>query len=161
VRGDTAIVNEDHRSIELTDMFAIGDRSSGRVELLPTFVDGKPNRRAIDLDALLRRHAQHARGSRPRPLATPRPDHRRTTLTYRPRRAEMVERLEKASLLPAIYFVFSRSGCDDAVRHSLDDGLRLTTAAERNQIREIAETHVEALSDDDLAVLGYGRFVAA
>jgi len=47
------------------------------------------------------------------------------------------------------------------VRYCLDDGLRLTSVEERARVREIAEAHVEALSDDDLAVLGYGRFVAA
>ena len=31
-------------------------------------------------------------------------------------------------LLPAIYFVFSRAGCDEAVRHCLDAGFRLTDA---------------------------------
>ena len=78
---------------------------------------------------------------------------------YRPRRAEIVERFAEDDLLPAIYFVFSRAGCDDAVRQCLEAGLRLTTPAERRLIRSVADDHVEALSDADLRVLGYGRFV--
>src|SRR5213079_1031724 len=59
-----------------------------------------------------------------------------------------------------IYFIFSRAACDDAVRQCLTDGVRLTTPEERRQIRAIAEAKVEALSDDDLRVLGYGPWLA-
>jgi superfamily II RNA helicase len=161
VRGDTAIVYENHRPIELQNLFAIGDRSAERVHLLPTFVGGKPNARAIELDEMLLRHGPSVRRPRTRPHVPPGGPQARRTRTYRPKRAEVVERLHEATLLPAIYFVFSRAGCDDAVRLCLDDGLRLTSPEERQTVREIAESHVEALSDDDLAVLGYGRFVAA
>jgi ATP-dependent RNA helicase HelY len=71
----------------------------------------------------------------------------------------VVDRLGEESMLPAIYFIFSRAACDDAVRQCLDDGVRLTTPEERRQIREIAEAKVEALSDDDLRVLGYGAWL--
>jgi ATP-dependent RNA helicase HelY len=161
VRGDTAIVREDHRPIELRNLFAIGDRSAERVHLLPTFVDGKPNPKAIELDAMMARHGGASRRPRTRPQVPLSGPHVRRTRTYRPRRAETIERLAEADLLPAIYFVFSRAGCDDAVRYCLDEGFRLTSAAERDRIRDIAEAHVESLSDDDLAVLGYGRFVSA
>jgi superfamily II RNA helicase len=161
VRGDTAIVREDRRPVELRNLFAIGDRSAERVHLLPTFVDGKPNPQAMELDEMLLRHGAMARRPRTRPHVAPGGPYARRTRTYRPRRAEVVERLHVAGLLPAIYFVFSRAGCDDAVRYCLEDGLRLTSPDERAMVREIAERHVEALSDDDLSVLGYGHFVAA
>ena len=60
-------------------------------------------------------------------------------------------------MLPAIYFIFSRAACDDAVAQCVREGKRLTTSDERRQIRAIAEDHVEALSDEDLAVLDYAR----
>ncbi|MGO9197809.1 MAG: DEAD/DEAH box helicase [Acidimicrobiales bacterium] len=156
VRGSTGIVREDRRPVALHDLFAIGDRSAHRIHLLPVFVHGRPNSQAIELDELLARHG--SRTVRPRPRIHQTGGRSRT---YRPRRAEVVERLHEADLLPAIYFVFSRAGCDEAVRYCLDDGLRLTSPPERQRIREIAEAHVDALSDDDLAVLGYGRFVSA
>ena len=66
--------------------------------------------------------------------ATPRPgEQRRGRDRGRPRgpktpwRSEVVERLEREGLLPAIYFLFSRAGCDEAVRQCLHAGLRLTT----------------------------------
>ncbi|HXY45467.1 MAG TPA: DEAD/DEAH box helicase, partial [Acidimicrobiales bacterium] len=160
VRGDTAIVREDRRPIELRNLFAIGDRSAEGVRLLPTFLEGKPNPQAIELDMLLGRRAPATRRPRTRPQLPPGGQGRRPR-TYRPRRAETVECLEDAGLLPAIYFVFSRAGCDEAVRYCLEEGLRLTSVAERSRIRELAEIHLEALSDDDLNVLGYGRFMAA
>ncbi len=161
VRGDTAIVTEDRRPVQLHNLFAIGDRTNERIHLLPTFVGGRPNPQAIELDAMLGRHGQASRRPRTRPQVPLSGPQGRRGRTYRPRRAEVVERLDEADLLPAIYFVFSRAGCDEAVRYCLDDGLRLTSVEERRRVREIADAHVEALSDDDLAVLGYGRFVAA
>jgi superfamily II RNA helicase len=161
VRGDTAIVREDRRPVELRNLFAIGDRSAERVHLLPTFVDGKPNPQAIELDEMLSRRGPAARRGRMRSQVPPPGPYARRPRTYRPRRPEVVERLDDTELLPAIYFVFSRAGCDDAVRACLEDGLRLTSPEERARVREIAQTHTEALSDDDLAVLGYGRFLAA
>jgi len=77
---------------------------------------------------------------------------------YRPRRVEVVDRLAAERLLPAIYFVFSRAGCDESVRHCLDDGLRLTTPEERHRIRAIVESYVDPLTDEDLAVLGYPTY---
>jgi superfamily II RNA helicase len=160
VRGDTAIVQETRRPIELHNLFAIGDRTNERVHILPTFVNGRPNPRAIELDAAFPRHGMASRRPRTRPQV-PGPAALRRQRTYRPRRSEVVERLQDIDLLPAIYFVFSRAGCDEAARHCLEDLPRLTTAEERGRIREIVESYVDALSDEDLSVLGYGRFVTA
>ena len=52
-----------------------------------------------------------------------------------PSRAEVVERLDREGLLPAITFIFSRAGCDAAVQQCLRAGLRLTTPEERAEIR--------------------------
>src|ERR1700738_1191026 len=62
-------------------------------------------------------------------------------------------------MLPAIYFIFSRAACDDAVTQCLGDGQRLTTPEERRQIRAIAEAHVEGLSDEDLRVLNWANWI--
>ena len=71
-----------------------------------------------------------------------------------------VERLEHEGMLPAIYFIFSRNACDDAAQTCLDAGLRLTTGPERDRIREIVDEHLGGIDDRDLAVLGYGKFLA-
>ena len=63
-------------------------------------------------------------------------------------------------MLPAIYFIFSRAACSDAAAACLDAGLRLTTAAERDRIREIVGARLRGIDDADLAVLGYARWMA-
>ena len=63
-------------------------------------------------------------------------------------------------MLPAIYFIFSRAACDDAVAQCVREGKRLTTVEERRQIRTLAEEHVDALSDEDLSVLDYPGWLA-
>jgi ATP-dependent RNA helicase HelY len=78
-----------------------------------------------------------------------------------PRRDATIERLEADGLLPAIYFIFSRQGCDTAVGQLLNSGLRLTSAAQRARLREIARQHTAGLSASDLAALGYDRFLEA
>src|SRR5581483_3645736 len=145
VRGPTAAVIEEHRPVELVNLYCVGDRSSPTLHLLPTLVDGAPNAEASRLDAASL-HAPRERG---------RPSRR----FFTPRRVEVVERLADEDLLPAIYFIFSRAGCDAAVDACVGAGLRLTATGERARIRELAEAHVESLSDADLDVLGYDRWL--
>jgi superfamily II RNA helicase len=153
VHGSSAHVIEEHRPIDLRNLYVVGRRATHRLEILPTFVDGVPNPEAVALDARSR--------PRTRPGTTSARAGRTGTRSpvFRPRHAEVVETFAAADLLPAIYFVFSRTGCDNAVRQCLEAGLRLTTPEERRVIRAVADDHVEQLSDADLRVLGYSRFV--
>jgi ATP-dependent RNA helicase HelY len=63
--------------------------------------------------------------------------------------------LNSAGLLPVITFVFSRAGCDAAVKQCLRSPLRLTTEVERARIAEVIDHRCGDLADDDLDVLGY------
>jgi superfamily II RNA helicase len=144
VRGSTGAVIEEHRPVELRHLYIAGDRSTDDLLMLPTFVEGSINREGLSLFA---------------PKARTGPHQQRRTRFYRPRRSDVVERLQRADLLPAIYFIFSRAGCDDAVRQCTDEGIRLTTSEERREIRAIADAHMEALSDQDLRVLRYRQFL--
>jgi len=74
-------------------------------------------------------------------------------------RPELVAMLQQKHLLPAIVFIFSRAGCDQAVRQLLRSGLRLTEAHERDEIRKIVEGRVRTFRDEDLAVLGYWEWL--
>jgi len=78
-----------------------------------------------------------------------------------PRRDGAVERLDAEGLLPAIYFIFSRQGCDQAVRQLLTSGLRLATASEAARLEALAEAEVQGLSRDDLEALDYATFLEA
>src|SRR4051794_29708371 len=75
---------------------------------------------------------------------------------YRPpERPVVIERLDRAGLLPAITFVFSRNGCDAAVNQCLRAGLRLTDEAERAEIAAIVDERTGSLPEEDLHVLGF------
>ncbi|TDT33128.1 DEAD/DEAH box helicase [Naumannella halotolerans] len=78
-----------------------------------------------------------------------------------PRRSDVVGALSRDNLLPAIVFIFSRAGCDAAVRQLMQDGIRLTTSRERTRILSIIDRHIVGLADDDLAALGYQQFRSA
>jgi ATP-dependent RNA helicase HelY len=78
-----------------------------------------------------------------------------------PRRTEVIEYLADSGMLPAITFIFSRAGCDNATRQCLEDGIRLTTSEERQRIRQLTEEATDRLGDDDLRTLGYGPWSAA
>ena len=155
VRGETEAVIEERRPVRLQHLYLVGDRQSDEVHILPTFVDAeapdgsvelRPNPEASRLDSRSSRRGGPAMRGRPRGRL------------YAPRRIETVERLDDEGMLPAIYFIFSRAGCDQAVDACLAAGLRLTDPEERERIRAIAEAHVETLSDADLELLGYGAW---
>jgi len=74
-------------------------------------------------------------------------------------RAAVVKMLSERNLLPGIFFVFSRVGCDAAVTQVLRAGVRLTTAEERDEIRAIVEDRCRTILDEDLAVLGYWQWL--
>ena len=150
VRGPTAAVIEEHRPVTLENRYLVGERGRDTLHLLPTFITQhgqlRANPEAAKLDTRATRHA----GSRGRP---------RTSLRT-PGRVETVDRLEAEDMLPAIVFVFSRAGCDQAVQQCLAAGLRLTDPAERAQIRAIAEEKTNSLPDADLEVLRYDSWLA-
>ena len=70
-------------------------------------------------------------------------------------RADVIEKLDREGLLPAITFIFSRAQCDNAVRQCVSAGLRLTTSEERSVIREVISEKTRNLPEDDLVVLGF------
>ncbi|MGN6694828.1 MAG: DEAD/DEAH box helicase [Aquihabitans sp.] len=147
-RGPTETVVEHERPVDLVNHFLVYDKGTGDLVQVETLVDGRPNPEGTRFDA-------------PAPDG---PKHERFRARGRhrwgaPRRVEVVEHLAGSGLLPAIFFVFSRKGCDDAARSVLDAGLRLTTGPERERIRAIVDAHVDHLSDGDLAVLGFSRFL--
>jgi len=70
-----------------------------------------------------------------------------------------VEVLAREGMLPAIYFVFSRAGCDKSVRWLRQAGVRLTTNEEAERIRESAETRASWIDEADLVALGFDEFL--
>ncbi|MFT8704002.1 DEAD/DEAH box helicase [Bifidobacterium aquikefiricola] len=76
-----------------------------------------------------------------------------------PRRWAVVDELDYQDMLPGIYFIFSRNGCDQAVEQCMNAGLELTTADEAQRIRSIVDDMVDGqLSRDDLKTLHFSSF---
>jgi ATP-dependent RNA helicase HelY len=151
LRGRTEVIIEEKRPVELRYWYFASD------ELLPMFVrrpDGTviPNPRGREFD----RRRRHREGRRPQ-----RGDQRMAGKRARiPWRTEVVERLLTEDMLPAIYFIFSRKGCAEAVKQCLREGLNLTAPDERKEIREYAESRVLELTPVELDILGYPDFIS-
>ena len=79
----------------------------------------------------------------------------RTARLKPPSRLQVVTALEGARLLPAIVFVFSRAGCEQAVHQVVSAGVDLTTEAEAARIREVIERRTADIPSGDLGVLGF------
>ena len=158
LRGRTEVIIEEQRPVEIRHWYFASD------ELLPMFVrraDGEvlANPRGREFDRRTRKGAERpTKGGR----------RTREKRARAPLRTEVVDRLRGEGMLPAIYFIFSRRGCDDAVRQCIRDNLRLTSDAERDETLRYAESRVADLSLDELEILGYsdwleglGRGIAA
>lgn len=146
VRGTTDIIVSEHRPVPLHNHVAVG------TDLMPLFA---PNGKDINkgLEAAVRPYSGF--GSRR--------DRRRGGARHRfmrPARAAVIAELDKLSLLPAIFFIFSRKGCDEALDHCLAAGLDLTTKNEKRKIAAALEELEESLVAEDLGVLGFRSFAA-
>ncbi|MFY1576800.1 DEAD/DEAH box helicase [Verrucosispora sp. WMMD703] len=154
VRGETTVVVSEHRPVPLWQHMLVGKR------MFDLFHDA----------AAARKHDVH-----PELLRYTRDTMRRLDLgegrsagfgagrrgpRWRgPLRPDIVDRLDREGLLPAILFIFSRAGCDAAVQQCLAAGLRLTSPEERAEIRRVVESRVTAIPGEDLSVLGYWEWL--
>jgi ATP-dependent RNA helicase HelY len=155
LRGETRVVIEERRPVPLEHHYLIGRK------LHPMHVeqDGVllPNPYVVSLDQQdPRMRSYDRRGGRG---ATHGVRSRGAHGLYAPRREEVVQTLADAGMLPAIYFVFSRAGCDKSVRWLLDSGVRLTTKEERDQIKERAELRAAWIDEEDLEALGFYEYL--
>jgi ATP-dependent RNA helicase HelY len=159
VRGPTTAVIEEARPVRLEHRYLIAERGSDRLQLLPTFVDDQGTLVANpEVTRLDRAGASGGRpGSRDRRHGGWGRERDRGRLRT-PGRVETVELLAAENMLPAIDFVFSRNGCDQAVEQCLGAGLHLTDPHERTAIRNIVERKTAALTPEDREVLLYHRW---
>ena len=127
LRGPTRTVIEHERPVELRPLYLVGDRSAPEDHLLPMLVDGRPNPEGPRFDP------QRPTGRRGGPGG----GRGRRSRFGTPRKVETVRRLDDEGLLPAIWFIFSRNGCDEAMAACRDAGIGLTSPEERAIIRSI------------------------
>ncbi|WBP95586.1 RNA helicase [Mycolicibacterium neoaurum] len=148
VRGDTTVVVDEHRPVPLSQHMMVGKR------LFDLFAGSDPT--LVDKDLV--RHIAHRREADRLTDFSPRGRGRgqgRPRLNRPPSRPDVITTLDAEGLLPAITFVFSRAGCDAAVKQCLRSPLRLTTDEDRARIAEVIDRRCADLQDSDLSVLGY------
>ncbi len=146
VRGDTEIIVEEHRPVPLWQHVVAGHR------MYDLFVDDEQTIVNPELTRIARDEVQRAKLGKGRGGGRQRGAHI-------PWRTDVIERLEQAELLPAIYFLFSRKGCDDAVSQCLAAGLRLVRRDDQTRIRSIVLEMTRSLPDEDLDALGFNEWI--
>ncbi|WP_434740072.1 DEAD/DEAH box helicase [Micromonospora sp. SH-82] len=152
VRGETAVVVSEHRPVPLWQHMLVGKR------MFDLFHDADAARKhdvhpellRYTRDTLRRLEVADGRGAG---------WGRRGPRWKGPLRPDIVDRLDREGLLPAILFIFSRAGCDAAVQQCLAAGLRLTSPEERTEIRQVVESRITAIPGEDLTVLGYWQWL--
>lgn len=157
VQGGTTVIVSEVRPVPLNQHVLFGE------ELIPLFDDSDKELR-VNVD-LVQRHANKMRQPVNKPLRGRRghsgfPD-RNMGRIYKASKPEIIELLDEADLLPAIFFIFSRAGCEAAVQSVLASGIRLTKAEDKQIIRRVAEEKCGSIADEDLAALGYFEWLSA
>jgi ATP-dependent RNA helicase HelY len=143
VRGETEVIVSEIRPVPLYQHVLFGNR------LLDLF--GENQKLNPELTRLERDSYRQVRGNwrdkpkGPKPLM----------------RSEVIEKLDREGLLPAITFIFSRNNCDAAVRQCLAAGIKLTNTEERKIIRRVIAKNMKNLAEEDLVVLGYYEWADA
>jgi ATP-dependent RNA helicase HelY len=161
VRGAMAIVLSERRPVPLFQHVMAGRRIYDLFADDTTEVNPELARMAKEESRFVRDDSRQQRGRRQRDRIDANRGKHGDRPSLVPRRDGAIEKLDAEGLLPAIYFIFSRAGCDAAVAQLMNSGLRLTTPTERAALDEIAARHVASLSDDDLEVLDYRTFAEA
>jgi ATP-dependent RNA helicase HelY len=148
VRGETTVVVSEHRPVPLWQHMLVGKR------MFDLFHDAEAAQKHDVHPELLRYTREMLRR-----LEVPGNGARRGRRWLGPYRPDVIERLDREGLLPAIVFIFSRAGCDAAVQQCLHGGLRLTGPDERAEIRAIVEERTKHIPSEDLQVLGYWEWL--
>ena len=144
IRGETTVVVSEIRPVPLYQHVLMGNR------LLDLFVDdGRVNPEILRLE---KESHRNIRTSNQRNWSNS------DSRSYRQKqisKPEIIEKLESQGYLPAIFFVFSRVGCDASVRACISANLKMTNSEERAEIKEVIAAKTAELPEEDYAVLDF------
>ncbi|MDP6480275.1 MAG: DEAD/DEAH box helicase [Acidimicrobiales bacterium] len=138
IRGVTDVVVEKQRPVPLRSHYLVSERrGSRRLHRVPVLTGGAPNRKGGRFDVEGRRgRNRHGPG------------------WASPRRREVLGELQQNDLLPAIHFIFSRAGCDDARDSLIRAGVELNSPSESDEVDSFLSGRLAAISVEDLEALG-------
>ncbi len=157
VRGETEVIVSEVRPVPLYQHVLFGN------QLLDLFMEsGKVNPEILRLEKESQRQVRTKHSSSSPANRRNWRDSESVKLKIRQlNRADVIEKLSREGLLPAITFIFSRNACQAAVHQCLTAGIRLTNAEERVQIREIVFRATKNIPDEDLIILGFHEWLEA
>jgi ATP-dependent RNA helicase HelY len=144
VRGETKVIVHEQRPVPLWQHVLVGTRMFDLFAGDGTTLDAALLRHVADRTRYLDPVPGRGRGGR-RPERGWRPPHR----------PDVIARLDREGLLPAITFIFSRAGCDAAARQCVWAGMWLTNEDEREEIDRVIDEFTANVPPEDLDVLGY------
>ena len=164
VRGEVTVIVDEHRPVPLQQHMLVGSQmfdlfdphwqGGGTPQVNPELkryirhrmllADEREGARGRDRRSGRGRTRSPARGRGPGALARP----------------QLVARLDREGLLPAIGFIFSRVGCDAALAQCLRSGLTLLTPEESSAVDEVVDRHITEIAPGDADVLGVDEWRA-
>lgn len=172
VRGETTLVVSEKRPVPLEQHVLVQADDHTEPELIDLYRRDANGEQTVKLNAQLVNRLDQLDRQAARRRGEERPDRRRPkgkggrwnerlhkAERHTPRRWAVVDELNFLDMLPGIYFIFSRNGCDQAVDQCINAGLELTTSDEVRRIRRIVDEMVEGqLSQEDLKALHFSQF---
>ena len=167
VRGETKLIISEHRPVPLEQHVLVQADEQTEPEVIDLYRRDKAGNQTTSINAELisRLDQLDHQAARRRPAQSSErrrrgaKDHAPKTERHAPRRWAVVDELNYLGMLPGIYFIFSRNGCDQAVEQCINAGLELTTDDEVAKIRHIVDEMVaDQLTQDDLKALQFSKF---
>lgn len=140
VRGDVECVTRVERPVPLEVLYCYEDSRTGRARLQRLWAKGSKSK---------------ANPSLLKALTT----RRRDRYALVPHRLDVLDALDEANLMPTIYFIFSRQGCERAVDMVASAGVSFVQRRERKEIERVALEKTSSLSDAELSALDFGSFL--
>jgi len=158
VRGQTDIIVSEHRPVPLFQHVMVGpnvvDLFAEDVAFDKAAEDDSKASVNPELRKLVRTHNAGGRVQRGRGKGSRGPQ-RSSGFGQRVNRPSVIGKLDRAGLLPAIFFIFSRKGCDMAVQQCAMADLRLTTNEEAAEISQALDEVAYRIPSEDLDVLEF------
>lgn len=139
VRGKTSVIVSESRPVPLYQHVLVGHR------LLDLFEDsGRINQELLRAERrqLSRSHINRDRGS-----------------SIVMEKGDLVKKLHHEGYLPAIFFIFSRAGCDASVSRLVREGVDLTSQSEKDEIRKVVSVRTDHLPTEDLNALNFQQWL--
>lgn len=129
LRGEVVVVEESSRPVKLYQKYFVGSR----------LFELKNEKSINSVNSYIERMKEARRLQKTKHLKL-----------LIPRRPYVIKKLKDIDMIPCLYFVFSRAGCDDAVLRCLEDGIDLTDDFEKDSIGAIIEDRMSVISDDEI-----------